>query len=59
MYNTSSYNTVSNRPIECTFCGTPVNGRIVENKTSSNTNEKLCKWICTKCGNLVKVGKLN
>ena len=56
--NTSSYNTVVNRPIACTFCGTPVNGRVVENKTSSNSTETLCKWICTKCGNLVKVGKL-
>ena len=58
MENNFSYNTVVNRPIACSFCGIPVHGRVIDVKTVNNATEKLCKWICAKCGNLVKVGKV-
>lgn len=53
------YQTLTNRPISCTFCGAQVNGRIIENTNlQSKESEKLCKWQCPRCGNLVRVGKV-
>lgn len=54
-----SYNTVSNRPIACTFCGAHVNGQVNQVKNSNTQEvENICKWVCSRCGNLVKVGKV-
>lgn len=52
--------TVENRPIPCSFCNATVNGRIIE-KASSTSNEttKECRWICSRCGNLVKIGTVS
>jgi hypothetical protein len=53
------YQTLANKPIACTFCGAQVNGRVLETvDPKTNTSEKLCKWQCARCGNLVRVGKL-
>lgn len=51
--------TVNNRPIGCTFCGASVPGRVTshtDNKTKTVYNE--CRWVCSRCGNLVKAGKV-
>ena len=57
--NTPTYQQVNNRPIGCHFCGAQVHGRILET-TNPNTKEtvKECRWVCGRCGNLVKVGKV-
>lgn len=59
MNNKPEYQSVDNRPIGCHFCGAQVHGRIVESrnlKTKEVTQE--CRWICSRCGNLVKMGKV-
>jgi hypothetical protein len=53
-----SYNTVVNRPVPCTYCPSTVHGRIVKTKIAPDKEETICKWICGRCGNLVKVGKI-
>ena len=60
MNNTPSYNTVTNRPIACTFCGANVSGQVspIQNQQTKET-ENICRWVCSRCGNLVKVGKVN
>jgi hypothetical protein len=59
MNNTPTYQTVNNRPIGCHFCGAQVNGKIFES-INPVTKEpiKECRWICSRCGNLVKIGKV-
>ena len=58
--NTTSYNTVTNRPIACTFCGASVSGKVtpVQNQHTKEV-ENICRWVCSRCGNLVKMGKTN
>jgi hypothetical protein len=60
MTNTKpQYQKVENKPISCSFCGTAVMGRIVESfDPKTKESQKLCKWICGRCGNLSKVGAL-
>jgi hypothetical protein len=60
MNNQSSYATVANRPIACTFCGAHVQGQVtpIQNPNTKIT-ENVCKWVCSRCNNLVRVGKVN
>jgi hypothetical protein len=59
MKNNPQYQLVENKPISCTFCGASVMGRIVESKDPRSKQViKECKWICSRCGNLSKVGIL-
>lgn len=59
MNNIPQYQTVENRPIGCTFCGAQVQGRVTEKKdVKSDESYKECRWICGRCGNLVKVGNV-
>jgi hypothetical protein len=58
MNNSPQYQSVTNRPIGCTFCGATVNGRIVEKKVPQiEQTIKEIHWICNRCGNLVRVGR--
>ena len=54
MNNKPQHKTLSNIPIGCPFCGATVHGKILE----SNNSEKQIKWVCPRCSNLVKVGKV-
>lgn len=57
MNNIPQYLTVENRPVPCSFCGATVHGKITEQKNhSSKEIIKECRWVCGRCGNLVKVG---
>ena len=57
--NKPEYQTLSNTPIGCTFCGAQVQGRIVENYDQrSKKTEKNIRWHCHNCGNIVRIGKL-
>jgi radical SAM superfamily enzyme YgiQ (UPF0313 family) len=57
MNNRPQYLTVENKPIACSFCGASVHGKITEQKSySSKEIIKECRWVCARCGNLVKVG---
>jgi hypothetical protein len=59
MNNKPNFQNVENRPIGCTFCGSHVTGKIsprFDTKTKQNINE--CRWVCSRCGNLVKVGNV-
>lgn len=59
MDNTPSYNTVTNKPISCTFCGAQINGQVTQVQNSATKQiENICKWVCYRCGNLVKMGKV-
>jgi hypothetical protein len=51
-------NVVTNRQIGCTFCGANVQGQVqqVQNPVTK-TVENVCRWVCSRCGNLVKMGK--
>jgi len=53
------YQTVVNRPMPCSFCGATVNGKIQE-KLDPRTKEviKECHWVCARCGNVSRVGKI-
>jgi hypothetical protein len=52
------YQSLSNKPIACTFCGAQVNGKVTETMDPrTKTTDKLCKWTCGRCGNLVRVGR--
>ena len=58
--NNTSYAQVDNRPIACTFCGAHVTGQV--NQTTNPITkavESICRWVCGRCGNLVKVGKVS
>ena len=57
MNNIPQYMAVENRPIACSFCSAQVQGRVtpkMDPNTKQNVNE--CRWVCARCGNLVKVG---
>ena len=58
--NNTSYAEVTNRPIPCTFCGAHVAGQVnqVTNPITKIT-ESICRWVCSRCGNLVKMGKVS
>ena len=59
MNNIPTYQTVENRPIACTFCGAHVQGRVTESRNPKTTETiKECRWVCSRCGNLVKIGKV-
>lgn len=57
MHNNTSYNQVTNKPIPCTFCSNTVQGRVLTIKENSK-DINLCKWICGRCGNLIKMGQI-
>ena len=59
MNNKPAYQTLDNRPIACSFCGSFVQGRVTEH-TNPQTKEviKECRWVCGRCGNLSKIGNL-
>lgn len=60
MNNNPQYQNVENRPIGCTFCGAHVHGKINENKNPKTKQiVKECRWTCSRCGNLVKIGNVN
>jgi hypothetical protein len=60
MNNTPSYGIVTNKPITCTFCGAQVNGQVIQIQNQNTKQiENICKWVCARCGNLVKMGKVN
>jgi hypothetical protein len=55
----SAYLNVQNKQIGCTFCGSTVRGRVVENTNPQTKKpEKHVHWNCDRCGNRVKIGKL-
>ena len=59
MNNTPQYQTLENRAIACTFCGASVQGKITpkqDPKTKETVNE--CRWICSRCNNLVRIGNV-
>jgi hypothetical protein len=59
MNNKTEYQSVNNRPIGCHFCGAQVQGRVTESKDpKTNQLSQDCRWVCGRCGNLVKVGKI-
>jgi hypothetical protein len=59
MNNNPQYQTLDNRPIACNFCGAAVQGRVTE-KVDPRNNERVkeCRWICSRCGNLSKIGNV-
>jgi hypothetical protein len=58
MNNKPEYQTLSNTPIACTFCGAHVQGRVSESVDSrSKKVEKTIRWQCGRCGNLVRQGR--
>lgn len=53
------YQTLANKPIACTFCGSHVQGQVFENvDPKTKQSEKLIKWNCARCGNRVRIGKM-
>jgi hypothetical protein len=57
--NETNYQQLSNRPIACTFCGAEVRGQVRESvNPSTKQTEKICKWNCSRCGNLVRIGRI-
>lgn len=56
---TPHYQKVTNIPVGCTFCGATVNGK-VNQVTDPKTKQvvKECRWICSRCNNLVKIGNV-
>jgi len=59
MTNTT-YTSVVNRPIPCSFCGAQVQGQVNQIPNSATrTTENICRWVCARCGNLVKMGKVS
>lgn len=60
MIQQPQYMSVENRPIPCSFCSATVNGRVMEKiDPASKETTKECRWICSRCGNLVKVGTIS
>lgn len=56
---TPQYAQVENRPIPCNFCGATVHGKVIEKKdTKTNEIVKECRWICSRCNNLSKIGNV-
>jgi hypothetical protein len=54
MNNQPEYQTLSNKPIGCIYCGATVIGKV----SQTNQGEKQIRWQCDRCGNLVRVGKV-
>lgn len=48
------YQTLTNKPIGCIYCGATVIGKVVQGAQQ----EKQIRWQCDRCGNLVRVGKV-
>jgi hypothetical protein len=60
MNNIPQYQNVENRPIGCTFCGAQVQGRTTERQNHKTKQVvKECRWTCSRCHNLVKIGNVN
>jgi hypothetical protein len=58
MNNKPEYQSLTNTPIACTFCGAHVQGRITESfNQQTKKPEKMIRWQCGRCGNLVRQGK--
>ena len=52
------YQSLTNRPIGCQYCGERVMGQIVEVYDPATKKEnKLIRWNCHRCGNTVRVGR--
>jgi len=52
------YQTLANKPIGCTYCGNHVQGKIEEQyDPRTKVVNKLIKWNCGRCGNVVRIGK--
>lgn len=58
MKQQSSHLIVTNRPIGCTFCDAQVQGKISPRKDHKGKTINECRWVCSRCANLVKVGVL-
>jgi len=61
MSNKTSYGypILENRPMPCSFCGASINGRVQERKDHTTKEViKECHWVCTRCGNVSRVGRL-
>jgi C4-type Zn-finger protein len=57
MNNIPQYMSVENRPVACNFCGAAVHGKITEKRTPQDKEVvKECRWVCSRCGNLTKIG---
>lgn len=53
------YQTLTNKPISCTFCGEYIRGQVTESfNPKTKQTEKMVKWNCSRCGNRVRQGKL-
>jgi hypothetical protein len=52
--NKPEYQTLSNKPIGCIYCGATVIGKV----TQINNKESQIKWQCDRCGNLIRIGKM-
>lgn len=51
---------VRNTPVGCHFCGAEVHGKITEEYNGfSKKTEKIVKWTCPRCLNVVRKGKAN
>jgi hypothetical protein len=59
MNQSAQYQSVANKPIGCTFCGATVQGK-VNQSTNPKTKQivKECRWVCSRCNNLVKIGNV-
>lgn len=54
------YQPLNNKPMGCTFCGAHIpRAKIVERK-DIKTKEviKECHWVCGRCNNVSRIGKL-
>jgi hypothetical protein len=59
MNNVPQYQIVQPTPISCTFCGAMVHPKINESiDPQTKQSSKECRWSCARCGNLVKIGKV-
>lgn len=59
MNNRPQYQNLNNIPVGCTFCGATVHGKVLEKKDPKTQQVvKECRWVCSRCANLVKVGNL-
>lgn len=57
--NIPQYAIVQPTQISCTFCGAAVQPKInqIENPQTKQV-EKEARWSCGRCGNLVKIGRV-
>jgi hypothetical protein len=57
--STPQYQIVQPTQVACTFCGANVHPRINEiHNPQTKEVTKECRWSCGRCGNLVKVGRV-